>query len=111
MGQTDTLPAEIWDLRIGPVLWEKFTDTYPDEVFEEDQRHIQSYLFSRFSKLNAQEFLAVAKKIMRGDAEGKSFIQRMITEIITDLKKNNKKELGFDSEDEDEDDNDDLQPR
>ncbi len=54
---------------------------------------------------------AVAKKIMRGDAEGKSFIQRMVTEIITDLKKNNKKELGFDSEDEDEDDNDDLQPR
>jgi hypothetical protein len=110
MGQTDTLPAEIWDLRLGPILWEKFTETYPDEVFEEDQRHIQSYLFSRFSRLSAKEFLGIAKKIMRGDPEGKSFIQKMTNEIIADLKKNQMNDLGFDSENEDEDD-DNFQPK
>ena len=25
MGQTDTLPYEVWDLRLGPVIWERFT--------------------------------------------------------------------------------------
>ena len=24
MGQTDTLPYEVWDLRLGPVIWDKF---------------------------------------------------------------------------------------
>ena len=29
IGMEDTLPAEIWDLRLGPVIWEKFMEAYP----------------------------------------------------------------------------------
>ena len=87
MNAEDTLPAEIWDSRLGPVFWEKFVATYPSELFEDDMKHIQHYLFMRFSKLDAKEFFRVAKLILNGDPQGTQFIQRMVDEIIKDLKK------------------------
>jgi len=86
MGAEDTLPAEIWDMRLGPIFWEKFTQTYPAELFEEDMKHIQHYLFMRFSKLNAEEFFKIAKLILSGDPRGNQFIQRMVDEIIRELR-------------------------
>ena len=73
----DTLPSEIWDSRLGPVFWEKFMASYPMELFDEDKKHIQHYLFMRFSSLNAEEFMRVAKMILSGDPKGQQFIQRM----------------------------------
>lgn len=105
MGAEDTLPAEIWDSRLGPIFWEKFQDAYPDEIFEEDKRHIQHYLFVRFSRLSAEEFMRVAKMILQGNPQGKDFIQRMVNEIVTDLKK---QEFDDNSSDYDEDDLDDI---
>lgn len=105
IGAEDTLPAEIWDSRLGPIFWEKFQDAYPDEVFDEDKRHIQHYLFVRFSKLSAAEFMRVAKLILEGDPQGKKFIQRMVDEIVADLKK---QEYEKTSSDYDEDDLDDI---
>ena len=87
MASEDTLPAEIWDSRLGPVFWEKFVDSYPDELFDEDKKHIQHYLFIRFSRLNADEFFKIAKFILQGSPEGNKFIKRMVDEIVQDLKK------------------------
>ena len=108
MGAEDTLPAEIWDSRLGPVFWEKFLETYPDELFDEDKKHIQHYLFMRFSKLNAQEFFRVAKLILKGDPQGKEFIKRMVDEIVSDLKKQDYEESMGGSDDYDDDDLDDI---
>jgi hypothetical protein len=87
MNAEDTLPAEIWDSRLGPIFWEKFVATYPSELFEDDMKHIQHYLFMRFSKLDAKEFFRVAKLILNGDPQGTQFIQKMVDEIVKDLKK------------------------
>ncbi len=82
----DTLPAEIWDSRLGPIFWEKFMGAYPIELFDEDKKHIQHYLFMRFSKLDSKEFFKVAKLILSGDPKGTQFIQRMVDEIVKELK-------------------------
>lgn len=103
MGAEDTLPGEIWDSRLGPIFWEKFVDTYPDELFDEDKKHIQHYLFMRFSKLDAEEFFKIAKFILSGDPKGKQFIDRMVKEIVSELKQRDL-EKEFEDEDEDEDD-------
>ena len=87
MNAEDTLPAEIWDSRLGPIFWEKFVATYPSELFEDDMKHIQHYLFMRFSKLDAKEFFRVAKLILNGDPQGTQFIKKMVDEIVKDLKK------------------------
>jgi len=101
----DTLPSEIWDSRLGPVFWEKFMASYPMELFDEDKKHIQHYLFMRFSSLNAEEFMRVAKMILSGDPKGQQFIQRMVDDIIKELKNQEYRDaMG----DEDDDDGDDL---
>ena len=108
LGAEDTLPAEIWDSRLGPIFWEKFLEAYPDKLFDDDMKHIQHYLFVRFSKLSAQEFLRVAKLILEGNPQGAQFIQRMVDEIVNDLKKDEYDEKMGDDNDDDDYGDDDL---
>ena len=100
----DTLPAEIWDSRLGPVFWEKFTNTYPIELFDEDKRHIQHYLFMRFSRLDAKEFMKISNLILKDDPKGTQFIQRMVDEIVSDLKKKDYEDSMKQYDDDDLDD-------
>lgn len=103
LGAEDSLPAEIWDSRLGPVFWEKFLATYPLELFDDDKKHIQHYLFMRFSALSAEEFMRVAKMILSGDPKGEQYIQRMVDDIVKELKEQEYKDaMGYD-DDEDED--------
>jgi len=106
MKAEDTLPAEIWDSRLGPIFWEKFVEAYPIEILmDEDKKVIQHYLFMRFSQLNAEEFLKVAKLILSGDPRGKKVIEDMVRDITIELRDQEAKQaLG----DEDEDDLDDI---
>jgi hypothetical protein len=98
----DTLPSEIWDSRLGPVFWEKFMASYPMELFDEDKKHIQHYLFMRFSSLNAEEFMRVAKMILSGDPKGQQFIQRMVDDIIKELKNQEYRDAMGDEDDDDD---------
>ena len=102
MSSTDTLANEIWDLIIGPVLWEKFLAAYPERLFDEDKKFIQSYLFARFSALSADEFFKLAKMILRGDAKATSILDKMVTEIVNHLN-----DVHSDEDDEDYSDEDD----
>jgi hypothetical protein len=86
MGQTDTLPYEVWDLRLGPVIWRKFTEAYPEKLYDDDMREIQNYLFSRFSALSTDEFFEVARLILSGSPQGKKILERMVNDIISELK-------------------------
>ncbi len=105
MGSQDTLPYEIWDLRLGPVIWEKFIEAYPEDLFEDDLREIQNYLFSRFSALSTDEFFEVAREILSGTDKGKKIVKRMVDEIIEELKQYDLEDaLGSDDDDEDNDD-------
>lgn len=97
----DTLPSEIWDSRLGPIFWEKFMASYPMELFDEDKKHIQHYLFMRFSALDAKEFFRIAQLILNNDPKGKQFIQRLVDGIINDLKKQAYKEALPDEDDDD----------
>jgi hypothetical protein len=101
LGAEDSLPAEIWDSRLGPVFWEKFVATYPMELFDEDKKHIQHYLFMRFSSLSAQEFMRVAKLILSGDAKGQQYIQTMVDNIVRELKDQEYRDAMGDEDDED----------
>lgn len=108
MGSTDTLANEIWDLRLGPVLWEKFTNAYPEKLFDEDKRWIQNYLFARFSALSAEEFFKLSKAILRGDANATQVLNRMVTEIVDHLKEVNDADDYSSDTDSDDVDDDDL---
>jgi len=104
MASQDTLPYEIWDLRLGPVFWEKFTEAYPDRLFDDDKKIIQSYLFSRFSSLTTDEFFELAKYILRGDKRGTQIMNRMVDDIIEQLQMEDYEDAMSAMEDDDEDD-------
>lgn len=87
MGVADTSPNEIWDLRFGPVIWEKFIESYPEKLFEDDKKYLQNYLFARFSSLNTNEFFKLAKMIMKGDEKGKEILEKMVKDIEDTIKR------------------------
>ena len=105
----DTLPAEVWDIRLGPIFWEKFLEAFPDELFEEDQKMIQNYLISRFSMLSVEEFMDLSKKILSGNPSGKKYIQDMVDDIVASLREDDYNQAMGDEEDDDDggDDDDD----
>ena len=115
VGAEDTLPAEIWDSRLGPIFWEKFRDSWPDKLYEDDQRHLQQYLFMKLSQLEAKDFIVLAKAIMADKPEAKEVINRMVNEIVDILKKHDYESKMSDDDDDsdnygnnDDDDFDDL---
>jgi len=103
LGAEDTLPAEVWDLRLGPVIWEKFRDAYPQELLtNDDNKLIQHYLYFRIISLEAQEFLDLAKKMLSGSDEGKVLVKKLVDEIVQQLKEEDYEEaLGIDTNDDD----------
>lgn len=104
MASQDTLPYEIWDLRLGPVIWERFTAAYPEDLYEDDMREIQNYLFSRFSALSTEEFFEVAKEIIGDSEKGQKIVKRMVDEIVEELRQYDLEDALGDSDDEEDDD-------
>lgn len=98
MNVTDTLPAEIWDLRLGPVIWEKFRAAYPEELYDDDMKHVQNYLFSRFAALPTKDFFKVSREILKGTDLGRNILKNMVTQIVTDLKREDYEEDQYNRE-------------
>ena len=103
VGAEDTLPAEVWDSRLGPIFWEKFRESWPDKLYEEDQRHLQQYLFMKLSQLEAKDFIVLAKAIMADKPEAKEVINRMVDEIVDILKKHEYESKMSDDDDDSDD--------
>mgnify|MGYP001576722604 FL=1 len=108
MNSTDTLPSEIWDLRLGPIIWEKFRESYPQKIMSDELKHIQNYLFSRFSSLDNDEFFKVSREILKGSTLGKEIISNMVDQIIQDLQSEDYEEDQYNREYGDDDDDDGL---
>jgi len=105
MGVADTLPDEIWDMRVGPIIYEKLVNSYPDELFDEDKKIIQFYLKSRIASLSTDEFFKTMKEILAETPKGKQIVDKMVKEIIQELKNQEYEDaMGSDDDDEDLDD-------
>ena len=100
MAAEDTVPAEAWDLKLGPVFWELLQKSYPIEILtEDDMKHIQHYLFMRLSAMPAEDFFELFREVLEEKPSGKQKIQRMVNEIVRELEENNEE----DDEEEDDD--------
>ena len=100
LGAEDTLPGEIWDSLLGPVIWSKFQSMIPSDLFDDDKRHIQLYLFNRFSRLSADEMKKLTDSILRGDNSS----QKMINKMIEEIKEYLQNAPQYDDEESEEDD-------
>jgi hypothetical protein len=102
MDAEDTLVAEVWDLRLGPVIWEKFRESYPYELMEDDMLEVQNYLFSEFARMDAKELFRLSKNILAGNEEGKEGLRNIVKGILDEMKKQNYEDsdMGSDYEEE-----------
>lgn len=80
IGKADYLSAEPWDMRLGPGLWENFTDAIDGNDF-----HLKHHLYSEICALPVNEFNEVMKEIMAGTQKGKDKVKKIMHEIKQDL--------------------------
>ena len=83
----DTLDKEIWDLRLGPAIWDRFRASYPQEVLmDEDKKFLQNALYAEFVVMDAKTLLSLSKEVMSGTDRGKLVLQQLVDGIIERMK-------------------------
>ena len=70
--KADTIEGEIWGMRLGPGMWEKFLD-----CIDPDDYDIKQWLFHELSKLPAKQFHSFMKEILVGSQKCKEVIQTL----------------------------------
>lgn len=78
----DTLQKEMWDLRLGPAIWDRLRSQFPEEILiDENQRELQNYLLVEIFKLPAKRFILFMKEVLTGTERGKEMINRLMDGI------------------------------
>ena len=79
----DTLDKEVWDLRLGPAIWDRFRASYPSEIFiEDDMKFLQNALYAEFVIMDAKSLLSFAKEVISGSEKGAKLVQDLVDGII-----------------------------
>ncbi len=83
----DTLEKEMWDLRLGPAIWERVRKQFPEEVLVDEEKYkIQLLLFSHIIQKPAKEFLILMKEILSGSENGKNLMGLLYKAIEQEIK-------------------------
>ncbi len=102
INKADFLAAEPWDMRLGPALWERFT-----EMIEPDDFHLKHHIYSELAAMPVREFNVKMREIMGGTKEGKKVIESVVESVKEGLKEDEFNEaMGELSEKNDSDESD-----
>jgi len=75
----DTLEKEIWDIRLGPSIWERIRSAFPEEILlDENLQELQNFLLVAIFKLEARQFLVFVKEIMEGSERGQQMMGQLM---------------------------------
>lgn len=81
--KSEDLPEkEIWDLRLGPSIWDRVREQFPEEILiDENKKELQNYLLTSIFSLPANEFIVFMMEVLKGTEEGKQFINQLMDGI------------------------------
>ena len=78
----DTLEKEMWDLRLGPAIWDRIRKQFPEEiVLDENKLELQNYLLVEIFKLPAKQFLILMKEVISGSDKGKELLGSIVSGV------------------------------
>lgn len=80
IGKADFLAAEPWDMRIGPALWDRFTD-----CIDADDFHLKHQLYMELASKPVNEFNGCMREIMAGTNKGKKIVKETMDTIKKEL--------------------------
>lgn len=81
-GKADFMNAEPWDMRIGPAIWDRFTNCIDSKDF--DKKH---HIYMDLVTLPTEEFNQVMREIMLGSKAGKQRIRDIVKDIDSDMER------------------------
>jgi len=79
-GKADFKGAGPWDDRLGPAVWDKFT-----ECFEAEDFALKHHVYSEMCSLPVKEFNNMMKEVMAGTKTGKNYISEMCSDIKNEI--------------------------
>jgi hypothetical protein len=83
----DTLEKEMWDLRLGPAIWDRIRAQFPEDILtDENKLELQNYLLVEIFKKPAKEFLTLLKEVISGSDRGKRLLDELTKGIELMLK-------------------------
>jgi len=92
IGKADFLAAEPWDMRLGPALWERFTDMIKPEDF-----HLKHNIYSELAALPVQDFNRSVREVMAGTKLGHNIINELVEGCKTRIQEDDyRDEIGDD---------------
>jgi len=114
MGQTDTLPNEPMQLRIGPEIVERIRFALPDKMYEPENKGLINWFHTVLYQIEPQEFLEIIGNAISEDSSKVSKATSRFNEIMREAEtlkdeyENYKEDEGFDSDEDDDDGLDDF---
>jgi uncharacterized protein YutD len=79
--KADFLAAEPWDMRIGPALWDRFTDSIDGDDFS-----LKHHLYTELASLPVNEFNEKMREIFAGTNTGKKIVKEIMDNVKRELK-------------------------
>jgi hypothetical protein len=81
-GSEDTLEKEVWDLRLGPAIWDRVRNQFPESILtDENKSELQNYLLVEIFKLPAKQFLVFMKEVVSGSENGKRLMNELMSGV------------------------------
>jgi hypothetical protein len=82
----DTLEKEMWDLRLGPAIWDRIRSTFPEDVLTDETKGIiQLMVFQHIFKKPAKEFLVFMKEVVSKSENGNRLMETLVRAIEEDI--------------------------
>jgi len=78
--KADFLAAEPWDMRIGPALWDRFTDSIDSDDF-----HLKHHLYMELASMPVKEFNENMREILAGTNKGKKIVKEILDNVKREL--------------------------
>ena len=97
MDKADFLEDEMWDLRLGPGLWERFIDAIGANDFD-----VKNHLYTEIIQMPAREFLDFIKEIQSGSDKGKQRMTDLANKIKEEIQKDEYEEATGEYEEDDD---------
>lgn len=82
MDLEDKVLYEIWDIRLGPAIWRKLYELFPEATkSEEDKKKLQAYIYSNIANLPVKDFLVLMKEVIGGTQNGSTLVGAMYYDL------------------------------
>jgi hypothetical protein len=80
--EEDTMEQEIWDLRLGPAIWDRLRSQFPEEiVIDENKVELQNYLLTEIFELPPKKFFVFFKEVLTQTERGKRLMDILMDNV------------------------------